>query len=251
MQDGGGNPTASQRKEIAEQETFVEELRAFREEVARVAPLWNPDLNDGVIINFSPLWRLVPRHRAWQRECKDCWDKLVAGDYDWAHLAMHLWPERVVPKCAKDRSLAIAHGLEDVFWEEKGHQSSVVRRQPEDGRQASVFSRQSTGESSVVSPQSSASSADDRRPKTDDAGLNAKPGKWTPRKVPQHEIDRLIAERTSAAVKDALKSLLEAPAPAGTRVRGSGRRRVQGSGSTRGQGSAEVVPSSELLKAEP
>jgi hypothetical protein len=29
---------------------------------------------------------------------------------------MRLWPERVVPKCAKDRSLAIAHNLEDVFW---------------------------------------------------------------------------------------------------------------------------------------
>jgi hypothetical protein len=29
---------------------------------------------------------------------------------------MHLWPERVVPKCAKDRSLAIAHGLEEIFW---------------------------------------------------------------------------------------------------------------------------------------
>ena len=31
---------------------------------------------------------------------------------------MHLWPERVVPKCATDRSLAIAHGLEEVFWVE-------------------------------------------------------------------------------------------------------------------------------------
>ena len=29
---------------------------------------------------------------------------------------MHLWPERVVPKCAEDRSLAIAHDLEEVFW---------------------------------------------------------------------------------------------------------------------------------------
>jgi hypothetical protein len=29
---------------------------------------------------------------------------------------MHLWPERVVPKCQKDRSLAIAHGLEDTLW---------------------------------------------------------------------------------------------------------------------------------------
>ena len=71
-----------------------------------------------MIINFAPLWRLVPHHRAWQKECKACWDKLVAGDYDWSHLAMHLWPERVVPQCADDRSLAIAHDLEDVFWYE-------------------------------------------------------------------------------------------------------------------------------------
>jgi hypothetical protein len=175
LQDGSGSPTASQRKEIAEQEAFVAELRAFREEVARVAPLWSPDLNDGVIINFAPLWRLAPQHRAWQKECKACWDKLVAGDYDWAHLAMHLWPERVVPKCAKDRSLAIAHGLEPVFWEE------------------------------------------------DDAG------KWQRRDVPHHEIDQLIAERTSAAVKDALKSLLQAPAPVTSR----GGRKTSGRGPSR------------------
>jgi len=116
--EAGPTPTSSQRKDLAAQETFVEELIAFREDVARVAPLWNPDLNDGVLINFAPLWRLVPHHRAWQKECKDCWDKLVAGDYDWAHLAMHLWPERVVPRCAIDRSLAIAHGLEETFWTE-------------------------------------------------------------------------------------------------------------------------------------
>lgn len=71
-QEAGPNPTASQRKEIAEQEAFVEELRAFRDEIARVALLWNPDLNDGVIINFAPLWHLVPHHRQWQQECKDC-----------------------------------------------------------------------------------------------------------------------------------------------------------------------------------
>lgn len=116
--EAGDNPTAAQRREIAGQEAFVEELQTFREEVARVAPLWNPNLDDGVIVNFAPLWRLVPQHRAWQRECKSCWDKLLAGDYDWAHLTMHLWPERVVPKCAEDRSLAIAHGLEAVFWHE-------------------------------------------------------------------------------------------------------------------------------------
>ena len=44
--------------------------------------------------------------------------RCARAEHDWAHLAMHLWPERVVPKCAKDRSLAIAHGLEEVFWVE-------------------------------------------------------------------------------------------------------------------------------------
>ncbi len=114
----GAGPTAAQRKEIAARESFVAELADFKEEIARVALLWNPNLNDGVIINFAPLWRLVPQNKPWQKECKQTWDKLVEGEYDWAHLAMHLWPERVVPKCAKDRSLAIAHGLDEVFWEE-------------------------------------------------------------------------------------------------------------------------------------
>lgn len=114
----GDNPTASQRKELDSQETFVAELRTFLDEVKRVASLWKPDLDDGVVINFAPLWRLVPHHRPWQKECKTTWDALADGDYDWSHLAMHLWPERVVPKCKQDRSLAIAHGLEDVFWSE-------------------------------------------------------------------------------------------------------------------------------------
>lgn len=114
--EAGPNPGSAQRKVIAAHEAFVEELRAFFDEVKRVAPLWNPDLDDGVIINFAPLWRLVPHHKPWQKELKATWDALCAGAYDWAHLAMHLWPERVVPKCFTDRSLAIAHGLEDTFW---------------------------------------------------------------------------------------------------------------------------------------
>jgi hypothetical protein len=114
----GDNPTASQRKELDSQETFVAELRTFLDEVKRVAPLWKPDLDDGVIISFAPLWRLVSHHRPWQKECKAAWDALADGDYDWSHLAMSLWPERVVPECQQDRSLAIAHGLEEVFWAE-------------------------------------------------------------------------------------------------------------------------------------
>ena len=129
-QEAGPNPTASQRKEITAQEAFVDELRAFRDEVDRVAPLWNPDLDDGVLLTMAPLWRLVPQHRAWQKELKTAWDSLCEGEYDWAHVAMHLWPERVVPKCAKDRSLAIAHDLEEVFWEEDAKGKWVARPKP-------------------------------------------------------------------------------------------------------------------------
>lgn len=169
----GTAPSTSQRKELARQDALVSELRAFAEELGRVAPLWTPNLDDGVIINFAPLWRLVPQHKSWQKELKSTWDALCEGKYDWAHLAMHLWPERVVPKCAKDRSLAIAHGLEDVFWVEG----------------------------------------------TD--------GKWTARKTPTRSIEELVRERTSPAVKSALKSLLEAPAVVGKSGgrRGGGRRK--------------------------
>ena len=115
-QEVGPNPSASQRKEIDTQETLVDELRELRDGLEAVTPLWAPDLNDGIVIVLAPLWRLFAHHRPWSRELKKHWDKLTAGDYDWAQLAMHLWPERVIPKCAEDRSLAIAHGLEDVFW---------------------------------------------------------------------------------------------------------------------------------------
>lgn len=114
--EAGTEPTQSQREEIGEQESFVTELTSLADDIERIASIWNPHFSDGVIINFAPLWRLVPQHKGWQRECKECWDSLVAGEYDWAHLAMHLWPERVTPKCANDCSLAIAHGLEDLFW---------------------------------------------------------------------------------------------------------------------------------------
>lgn len=125
-----GGATSAQRRQLAAQNALVDELRAFLDEVKRVAPLWKPNLDDGVIINFAPLWRLVPQNKSWQKELKSTWDALCGGTDDWAHLAMHLWPERVVPKCAKDRSLAIAHGLEDVFWAESSDGKWIARKAP-------------------------------------------------------------------------------------------------------------------------
>jgi hypothetical protein len=130
IQGAGPNPSAKERKEIAEQEAFVEELRSLLDEVKRAASLWRPALDDGVMLTMAPLWRLVPQHRPWQKELKNKWDELVAGKYDWSRTAMHLWPERVVPKCAADRSLAIAHRLDDVFWAEADDGTYGRRQNP-------------------------------------------------------------------------------------------------------------------------
>jgi hypothetical protein len=171
IESAGANPSAGDRKQIAAQESFVEEMRALLDEVKRVAPLWNPSLDDGVALTMAPLWRLVPQHKIWQKELKSKWDELAAGKYDWARLAMHLWPERVVPRCTKDRSLSIAHALENVFWME----------------------------------------GDD--------------GKWVARPSPLRSVDEIVRERSSIAVKAALKNLLDAPVTSATGSRA--RRRAE------------------------
>ena len=90
------------------------EIVALRTELERVIALpWRPNLNDGVLIVASPLWRLF-RLGKWQKDLKACWESLAAGEYDWAHLAYAIWPDRVREKCRTDRSLAIAHNLEEL-----------------------------------------------------------------------------------------------------------------------------------------
>jgi hypothetical protein len=116
QQEVGSDPSTREAREIGEQAKFVEELREFAREINQVLPLWRPNLNDGAIINFAPFHRLVS-HAKWRNDVTACWQKLCNGEYDWAHLAMDLWPERVIPKCITDRSLAIAHGLDEIFWE--------------------------------------------------------------------------------------------------------------------------------------
>jgi len=44
------------------------------------------------------------------------WEELTEGKYDWAHVAMRYWPERVTAKCREDKSLALAHGLDEEFF---------------------------------------------------------------------------------------------------------------------------------------
>lgn len=92
------------------------ELIELRDTLLQIAPVYHPNHDDGVQITAAPLWQLF-RHKPWQKILKDTWAKLEKGDYDWAHLALAYWPDRVRKKCKADMSLAIAHDLEDLYVE--------------------------------------------------------------------------------------------------------------------------------------
>jgi hypothetical protein len=105
---GGGGTRASDLREL------LDELKDLHDEIERVIKLpWKPNLNDGVLITASPLHKLF-RLPKWQKDLKACWDKLAKGEYDWAHLAYSIRPCEVEKACEKDRSIAIAHGLEHL-----------------------------------------------------------------------------------------------------------------------------------------
>ncbi len=118
-----GNLRLAGASRSRDDEKRLEELSDFRDELAdlcdtllRIAPGYKPDHDDGVQITAAPLWPLF-RHKPWQKVLKETWEKLEQGDYDWAHLAMAYWPERVREKCVTDKSLAIAHDLEHLYVE--------------------------------------------------------------------------------------------------------------------------------------
>ena len=201
-QDAGPTPAPSQRAEIAEADELVDDLRALRDELKRVAPLFKPDLNDGVILNHAPLWRMIGLPK-WRKDCQATWENLAAGDYDWAHLALHLWSERVIPKCATDRSLAIAHGLEDFFWEE-----IPADELPNKQRGRGAGKSDPSADPGIEDA--------DKSPPAEDAPAQGT-GKWRQKKVPAEDVQQLIANRTSPAVKAALDALAAAPLAGGTK----------------------------------
>lgn len=109
--------SSAEEKELAKLTDLETELKDFRDELLLIAKFWKPNLNDGVQITAAPLWKLF-QHKPWRKKMKETWESLEKGEYDWAHLACNIWPKRVLRKCYEDRSLAIAHDVENDFWEE-------------------------------------------------------------------------------------------------------------------------------------
>jgi hypothetical protein len=68
-QTGG---SAKERAELQALRDFQAELQELHDELLRVAQLpWKPNLNDGVLITASPLWKLF-RLPKWQKDLKAC-----------------------------------------------------------------------------------------------------------------------------------------------------------------------------------
>jgi hypothetical protein len=98
-------------RQIQDLNETLEEVEAFAKTMARVVregyepePNW---IDDRVILRMAPLWELIP---LWEKYPKKHWRRLQEGEYDWSHIAMNYWPERVREACKENKSYAIAHG---------------------------------------------------------------------------------------------------------------------------------------------
>jgi hypothetical protein len=116
LRNKGAARSRGDEKQFEALQVFELELIELRDTLLKLAPAYKPNHDDGVQITAAPLWPLF-RHKPWQKVLKETWAKLEKGDYDWAHLAMNYWPDRVRGKCKTDKSLAIAHGLEELYEE--------------------------------------------------------------------------------------------------------------------------------------
>jgi hypothetical protein len=120
-------------KELAVLKDFEHELEEMKKELLRITALpYKPNHDDGVLITAAPLFNLF-RHAKWRKSTEDCWKALEKGEYDWAHLAYSIWPDRIIKKCKKDLSMAIAHGLENICEIKPKEKKAKATKSPKKG----------------------------------------------------------------------------------------------------------------------
>lgn len=129
---GNSNLDNKGLKELKELEEFEHELEKMKKELQAISALpYKPNHDDGVLITAAPLNKLF-RHSKWRKSTKECWKALEKGEYDWAHLAYSIWPDRVRRKCKKDLSMAIAHGLESICEIKPKEKKVKVKKEPKE-----------------------------------------------------------------------------------------------------------------------
>ena len=65
-----------------------------------------------MLLRLASLVSVLP---LWKSEPKKYWEALAAGKYDWSHIALRYWPERVREACRKNKSFVLAHGHEEWY----------------------------------------------------------------------------------------------------------------------------------------
>jgi hypothetical protein len=116
MERTSGSARKKLERDLADLQSLADELAEFAQDLEEITlggyepkPDW---IDDGVILRMAPLWKVIP---IWKSEPKKYWGRLEKGEYDWSHIAMNYWPERVREKCKTDKSFAIAHGHEEWY----------------------------------------------------------------------------------------------------------------------------------------
>lgn len=120
-----GNGGRRVEREIDRLLDLADDLRHFSSKLKEIIERgYTPHIDDGVLLNAAPLYEILP---SWP-ETKKAWQELAEGKYDWAQQAMEYWSERVIAACRKNKSFAIAHGLESLYQETAETEASSGRR---------------------------------------------------------------------------------------------------------------------------